>query len=130
MIMNKDEYQAQVKFVQWLNIKKIFYFAIFNENQQSSNNKLMAIKIAQKHKMAGRIKGTSDIFVMLPNKILFIELKRPKKRLKSGKLSSSNSKVSDEQKVFLSNVNEFSYAYGFVAYGFDEARNIIERELK
>ena len=66
---------------------------------------------------------------MLPNKILFIELKRAPKKLKSGKISVSHTNTSKEQEAFIMRVNETSYAVGRVCYGFDEARVFIESHL-
>jgi len=109
----------QQKLVQWLRLKKIFHFAPMNENKQSFSNRKAAFKIEAKSKSMGKINGVSDLIVMLPNKILFIELKRARKRLKSGKLSSTLSKVSNEQKSFLNAINECfnKYAYAVVCYG-------------
>jgi len=79
----------------------------------------------------GKVKGVSDVIVMLPNKILFIELKRSRKTLKSGKLSISHTKVSPEQKIFLNKINEDfnNYAEAYVCYGAEEAKEIIESRL-
>ena len=119
----------QKKIIQWLRLKKIFHFAPMNENRSSFTNKRVAMQIEAKAKSMGKVKGVSDIVVMLHNKILFIELKRAKKVLKSGKLSISHTKVSDEQKSFLSRVSGFSYADGYVCYGANEAIKIIEEIL-
>ena len=125
------ETQEQQKLVQWLKLKKLFHFAPINENQGSFTNRRVAVIQAVKAKSMGKAKGISDIIVMLPNKILFIELKRAKKILKSGKLSTSHTKVSEEQKEFLQHiVDNFAYADAMVCYGFDEAREFIECHLK
>ena len=124
--MKTTEAQEQQKLIQWLRLKKIFHFAINNENQQSSTNKMMAIRIAQKAKAMGKIKGASDLVVMLQDVILFIELKSAPRKLKSGKYSISHTKVSDEQKSFLSEVDKFRYADSRVCYGFDESVEFIE----
>lgn len=125
-----SEYKEQVALVQWLQAKKIFYFAIMNENIQSFKDKNLAIRIGVKHKKAGRVRGTSDIVVMLDKKILFIELKRARRVLKNGKLSSAKANVSDEQISFLKSINEFDYAKGKVCYGCKEAIEFIEENLQ
>jgi len=124
------EEQEQQKLIQWLKIKKIFHFAPMNENKQSFSNRGVAVRVEAKAKSMGKVKGTSDLVVMLPNRILFIELKRARKLLKSGKLSVSHTKVSDEQKSFLRGVNGFDYAEGCVAYGCREAIETIEGYLR
>ncbi|MCW8932201.1 MAG: VRR-NUC domain-containing protein [Gammaproteobacteria bacterium] len=127
--MNDEELEQQ-KLVQWLKIKKLFYFAIPN-GAFLSGTPLQRAKQMARLKSAGLVVGASDIVVMLPNKILFIELKRPKKILKSGKLSTSNSTVSLEQKKFLQAiVDNFEYAEATVCYGFNEAREFIEWHIK
>ena len=114
------EYKEQQKFVNWLKVKKLFHFAINNENQLSKANRAAAAMIEAKAKSMGKKKGASDIVVMLKDAAVFIEIKRAKKSL---------SKVSDEQKEFLKKVQEFDYARGFVAYGAEEAIQIIESFL-
>ena len=123
--MKQLEHNEQVALVKYLQLKKIPHFAVVNEAQQSSMNKMMAIRVGAKQKAAGKIKGVSDIVVMLPNKILFIELKRQRKKLKNGKLSQENL-ASKEQLDFLESINKLDYAEGFVAYGSREAILFIE----
>ena len=115
------EYQEQQKLVNWLKVNNIFHFSTNNENQMSSHDKLTAVKMEAKSKSMGKVKGASDLVVMLPKYAVFIELKRAKKSL---------SKVSKEQLAFLDKVNNFEYARGFVAYGAEEAINGIKELLK
>ena len=124
-----NETQEQQKLIQWLRINNIFHFAPMNENKHSFLNKAVAIKQEQKAKKMGKVAGTSDIIVMLDSKILFIELKKRKKVLKSGKLSTSNSTLYESQKEFLNKVNEYKYATGKVCYGFDEAISFIKENM-
>jgi len=128
MINPPSETVEQQKLVQWLRLKKIFHFAPMNENKQSFSNRTVAFQIEAKSKSMGKMKGVSDVIVMLPNKILFIELKRARKRLKSGKLSISHTNVSDEQKRFLNTINEEfnKYSVAFVCYGAREAIEVVE----
>lgn len=119
----------QIAFVNWLKLKKIEHFAVVNENAMSGINRFMATKIASRSKRMGKRKGTSDIVVMLPKQILFIEMKKCQGIRKDGKRRNVNM-LEDEQKAFLDNVDTFPYAKGFVAYGCNEAIEIIESELK
>ena len=127
MINPPIEAIEQQKFIKWLRLKKIFHFAPTNENQSSFTNRTVALRVAAKAKSMGKVRGVSDVVVMLPSKILFIELKRARKTLKSGKLSTSHTKVSDEKKEFLSTVTDsFDYADGKVCYGAVEAIEYVE----
>ena len=124
----QSEETEQKKLVQYLRAKNIFHFAPLNENNQSFMNRNTAIRIEAKAKAMGKMNGVSDIIVMLKGSILFIELKRAKKRLRNGKLSTSNTKVSEAQKSFISTINDNfgNYAYAKVCYGADEAISVIE----
>jgi hypothetical protein len=124
--MRKLEQIEQKKLVRFLTLKKIFHFAVKNESGTSfqGNGKF----IGGVDKQMGKKKGVSDLVVMLDDKTLFIEMKRCREVLKSGELSTENL-LKPEQKEFLECVNGFSYAKGFVAYGFLEAKEIIENEL-
>ena len=113
------EESEQMAFIQYLQYKKIDYFAVPNSNALSSLNKLMAVKVMAKMKKVGLVSGVSDLVVMLNHKILFIEMKR----IKGGT-------VSNNQKKFLKMVDKYSYAEGFVAYGCKGAIEIVERELE
>lgn len=119
----------QQKLIQWLRLKKIFHYATTNENNSFMQNRKYAMIAEQKAKAQGKLKGVADVTVLLPNKILFIELKKQGKKLKNGNISYSNSKVSDEQKAFLEKVNSFDYAEGRVCYGFEAAKNFIEENV-
>ena len=127
---NITEAIEQQKLIQWLRLKKIFHYATTNENNSYKQDRKYAMIAEQKAKSQGKLKGVSDITVLLPNKILFIELKKQGKVLKNGNISHSNSKVSDEQIAFLEKVNSFDYAIGKVCYGFDDAKNFIEENFK
>lgn len=119
----------QQKLIQWLRLKKIFHYATTNENNSYKQDRKYAMIAEQKAKAQGKLKGVVDITVLLPNKILFIELKKQGKKLKNGNISYSNSKVSDEQIAFLEKVNSFDYAEGRVCYGFEAAKKFIEESI-
>ena len=75
------------------------------------------MKIEAKAKSMGKIKGTSDLIVLLESKILFIELKRLK-----------GSVTSKEQKAFIEKVNLYPYAVGKICKGAVEAIEFIESQ--
>ena len=119
------EEEEQKSLVQWLRAKKIFHFAPMNENNAHKQNRKYAMIAEVKAKSMGKVKGVSDIVVMLPHKILFIELKRQKKRLKSGGLSITHTKVSKEQYAFMTKANTFEYIEATICYGAKEAIEFI-----
>jgi hypothetical protein len=130
--MKITEEQEQKKVVQYLELLKrqgkiLFYFAPMNENKQSYNNRSVAIKIENKAKAMGKKSGVSDLVIILKERVLFIEMKKAPRKLKNGKLSYAGIKISDYQKAFLNAVNSSDVCAGFVAYGFDEARKLIEK---
>ena len=116
----------QEELVKWLIKNNYFFFATKNENNQSFNNRLVAIKIEAKAKARGKIKGTPDLCIFTDNTIVFIELKRQKPILKSGKLGKATNDATKEQLEFLAKVNDYSYAYGCVAYGCNDAIRILK----
>ena len=87
----------QEELVKWLIKNNYFFFATKNENNQSFNNRLVAIKIEAKAKARGKIKGTPDLCIFTDNKIVFMELKRQKPILKSGKLGKPTNDATKEQ---------------------------------
>lgn len=121
------EAEEQKCLVQWLRLNNIMHFAPVNENNTFKQNKTYAMIAEQKARAAGKLKGVSDIIVLLDNKILFIELKRRKKVLKNGSLSISHTQVSKEQYDFLTRVSKFDYADSALCYGWTEAKEFIEK---
>jgi hypothetical protein len=66
----------------------------------------------------------------LKDKVLFIEMKRPPRVLKSGKLSYSGISISDKQKEFIECVRGSKVCKAKVCYGFNEAREFVDDELE
>ena len=116
----------QEELVKWLIKNNYFFFATKNENNQSFNNRLVAIKIEAKAKARGKIKGTPDLCIFTDNRIVFMELKRQKPILKSGKLGKPTNDATKEQLEFLAKVNDYSYAYACCAFGCDDAVRILK----
>lgn len=123
------EAEEQESLVYWLRLKKLLHFSPNNENQHSFTNRKVAMIQEQKAKRMGKLKGVSDIVVFLEDKILFIELKRRKKKLKNGKMSVSHTKVSKEQGEFIERANKYQYCSAIVAYGWKEAVEFIESQM-
>ncbi len=75
----------------------------------------------------GLKKWFPDYFIKLKrNSALFIELKRKRKILKSWKLWSSPSKVSEEQKDWIKELNEIANIEAHICYWAEEAIRLIE----
>ena len=120
-----SEEEEQKALIKYLKKNNYFFFANVNENKQSFTNKFLATKIEAKSKSMGKVKGVSDLCVFTENTIVFIELKKQRPVLKSGKLGKPTNDATDEQIEFISKVNGFKYAYGFVAWGCDECIKIL-----
>lgn len=108
------ESSEQAVFVKWLEIQKIPFAHIPNEGKRP-------VWYIKKQKTQGLSAGVPDLFVFLPSKIIFVEMKRRKKSL---------TKLRDNQRRWLETINRFNYAKGYVAYGAEDAINIILEELK
>ena len=120
-----SEEEEQKALIRYLKKNNYFFFANVNENKQSFTNKLLATKIEAKSKSMGKVKGVSDLCVFTENTIVFIELKKQRPILKSGKLGKPTNDATEEQKGFIAKVNGFKYAYGVVAFGCDECIKIL-----
>lgn len=108
------ETDEQKTLVKYCIAKKLFYFSVPN-GSVLKGNAMQRGRQMNKLKSEGLIVGTSDLIVMLPTKILYIELKRVK-----------GSTTTKEQKDFITNVSKFSYAVGRVCKGAKEAIEFIE----
>lgn len=120
------ESEEQASLVQYLKLKKIFYFSVPN-GSYLAGGKLQRVKQMTRLKREGLIDGVSDLVVLLEDKILFIEMKRRPKILKSGKESVSHTSISKDQKIFLESVGKFKYAESTVAYGCKQAIEFISK---
>jgi len=142
-LIPKEDVEQKL-FISYLKAKRIFHFAPINENSwggvvralliaklgKFKGNSLatrIIVSIVNKAKAMGAVAGVSDVVVFLDDKILFVEMKQRPKQLKT-KISTAHTKISPEQKEFLSKVNGYKYAEGWVCYGFNEAKELIERE--
>jgi hypothetical protein len=100
-----EAYEA-ARLVDYLRFKNIPFTHVANE----TTSKLQG----SRNKKAGVSKGFPDYVLVLPGKILFLELKRKR-----------GGRISPEQKQWLERLNECG-ARAIVAYGFDDAKSKIE----
>ena len=108
-----SEHLEQVAFARWLTIKKIPFFAIPN-GTYLAGTQMQRVKQMAKLKAEGFKAGVADLAILLPNKIVFIEMKRTKGGV-----------VSEHQIEWLQLFNTFSYCEAHVAKGADHAIKII-----
>ena len=130
MIYIPTEAQEQEMFCKWLDIKRIEYFAISNENiwsgivrslvKDKKLAKQIIVLIEKKMKQLGKKKGIADMFIFAPNKALFMEMKRRDPKL---------SRTSKEQAAFIDKANKYPYAEARVCYGYDEAVAFVMEHL-
>jgi len=119
----------QIKLVHFLFLlerqgKIEFFYSNVNELKSKSDN-FQNMLMGKKLKEMGKRKGVADITILTRKKLIFIEIKRKREVLKSGKLSQRDLS-SKEQKSFIEIVNKLSYAAGKICYGFEEAKKFIE----
>lgn len=131
-MINKESHH-QKKLAQYLldlKVKDIVceFWATMNENLLSSGQ-LKDILVEEEAKRMGKLNGVSDIIVVGFEKVLFMELKREPKVLKSGKLSYSNSKRSKDQIQFLKNVLKSNVTAGGFFYFYEDSVAFIKQEL-
>lgn len=107
------EEQEQMKFVSWLRVKKIRHIHIANE-------RMCSVVYKKKLKALGTYAGFPDLMIFLPNRTLFIEMKRSDKRL---------SRVSKEQNEWLEFLNLIDEGSAKVCYGADEAIEFVKENL-
>jgi len=119
--MTKLEQKEQIALHSWCKLNKLVSFSIPNGG---TRHMLEAVNL----KKEGLTKGVSDYVVILPSKILFIEMKRKRKFLKSGAVSKENL-ASKEQEAFLKSLEPFDYVEGKVCYGFLEAMTFIKSHM-
>jgi len=115
------ELAEQHAFVQWLDLKKLKYFAVPNEVKFVSKikSKIGRINFFKDRKKEGIKKGVPDLVVFLPNCILFVEMKRVK-----------GSTTSDEQRQWVELINGYSYAKSAICNGADAAIQFTGKHLE
>jgi len=121
-----------VKYLRGLQSQKkiITFFAAINETRVKSSNPIKNKAIAFKEYAMGKRSGVSDITIILKDKVLFLEMKQPKKLLKNGTYTNSHSKQSESQIEFEKEVTRSSVCFYEVGYGFLNAKEIIGEYIK
>jgi len=80
---------------------------------------------------AGVRKGLSDLLILVPEWVLFVELKRPRNVLRDGSIGASPSAVRSEQLEFIELINKYGKPLkASIAYGHEEAIAFISSHLK
>lgn len=123
--MNQPEYYECTALVEYLELIKnnneVLYSHTAQETYTSSWNQ------KRKNKALGVKSGVPDYIIVINKKLLFIEMKRPKKILKSGKESTENL-VKPEQAKWTHRINETGVK-AYICHGFDEAKEVIDQYI-
>lgn len=110
------EYQECLTFVEWLQYKKIKFTHIANESGLPAR---VAMIVSAKKKKLGVSRGVPDYMLILPNMLLFIEMKRKK-----------NSRTYQEQKDWIAALNTIDNVEAIICKGCDEAIKEVEKRLQ
>lgn len=127
-----EHHKAVIKYLRVLQAQKkiVTFFAPINETRVKSSNPIKNKAIALKEFHLGKHSGVSDITIILQDKVLFLEMKQPKKLLKNGTYTNSHSKQSESQIEFEKEVTQSNVCSYEVGYGFLNAKEIIEEYIK
>jgi hypothetical protein len=112
----EDHEQRDV--VKFLRKEKIHFFSVPNSQQLSGLNRKVASFVMGTLKALGLSPGVPDMVIFMPEKILFIEMKR----LEGGT-------VSKFQRHWLTVINSFEYAEAFVCRGHKQAIELIKGKI-
>ncbi len=126
------EHDEAVVLSQWLSFNKLSHWHIPNETFTTSWNQ------KRRNKEAGVTKGIPDYFIIIPkekskyerNIHIWIELKRQKPVLKSGKIGKSPSTISPEQLDTIEKLNLHHDTKAKICYGAEESINYIKQYLE
>lgn len=118
------EYIIQCDIVKYLkelqrNKKIITFFSVINESNYLTSPK--ALK-------QGMVKGVSDLVILLQNHTIYLELKKDRPVLKSGKPSKSDYQK-DEQKYFENKIKQTVANSYYCTYGYNESKQLIDEMI-
>lgn len=113
----EDHEQREV--VKFLRKNKIHFFSVPNSQQMSGVNRNVAVRIMGTLKALGLSPGVPDLVILMPKKLLFIEMKR----LHGGV-------VSKFQIHWGTVINSFDYAESFICRGHEQAITLIKIKLE
>ena len=105
-----EEYNLQQGCVKWMRLQYPNYLCFSCPMEATYRNKTYFANI-------GAMAGVSDLIVVLPNQVLFIEMK------------SKTGRQSIEQKQFQQHIEQLGFTY-YIIRSFDEFKSIIENNLK
>jgi len=91
--MKKEEHYLQVAIHKLLCYNNVFHFSVPNGGKRN-------LKTALALKQEGELAGVSDMIVLLPNRVVFVEIK-------NGKIG----KQSESQKIFQKAVESLGFEY-------------------
>ncbi len=121
--MNNPEHQECVTMIQYLEIlktqgNKILYTHI--------NSEMFTRSWTQKRKAkeSGVVSGFPDYCLIINDQLFFIEMKKPRPILKSGKKSAVDM-LSESQKIWKKYLEDAGEDI-FVCYGYEEAKKVID----
>jgi hypothetical protein len=116
------EEDEAVTLADWLRVHKIPHTHVDNEGK-------MKVTYMKKQARQGKSAGFPDYVIYLPTHLLQIELKRRAKTTKTGKRSTSHTKVSPAQQDWIDTINCYDYAEAIVCYGATEAIEAIKERM-
>ncbi|MDA3056438.1 VRR-NUC domain-containing protein [Campylobacter sp. CN_NE3] len=105
------EAEEQLAFISWLRLKNIPFNHTANERKTS-------VYQGRFLKRMGVARGFPDLTIFLPKKVLYVELKR-----------KTGAKITDEQKKWVTLLDELEYAKAKICYGADEAIKFIQENI-
>ena len=111
-----SEHDEQCTFVQWLSLKGYKFTAIPNASKISYN-------MANRNTAEGLRAGLPDMLVIVKKSLVWIEMKKVDRRPKR---AGSSGGVSEVQREWIDVLNGCGNCSAHVAYGFLEAKEIIE----
>ena len=106
--MKHQEHYLQVAIHNLLTFYKIAHFAV-------PNGGLRDIRVAKSLQAEGALSGVSDLILVLPKRIVFVEVKNGKKGVQS-----------DSQKEFQNTVESMGFEY-FIWRNIDDCYNFINK---
>ena len=128
------EDQHCIAFTNWLEVQKLKFSHIGNENGLSWSNPKQAMILGAKLKRLGLRKGLPDFIILTERGTLWVEMKDPKLKLKSGdpltewkEGQKERGGVKFEQKEWILALNATPSAQAAVCYGADEAVKFVSK---
>ena len=124
MPISKKEDAECEKFATWLDLKNYRFTHVANE---TGIGWTIGMLIGARNKKIGVSKWFPDYIIFLKRGwTLFLEMKLPRRVLKSWKLWVSPSKISDEQKEWIEFLNHSLRWDAWIAYWAEDAIRIVE----